>query len=83
MVPTSYRLKSRFSHVILPSHSYDTDFFKISPGKSKVKATAEGHIVGITLYRLISLSFVVNETLHSYIQLFKHLTLKIQGQGHG
>ena len=58
-------------------------FSKISSWKSKVKATAEGHIVGITLYRLISLSFVVNEPSHSYIQLFKHLTLKIQGQGHG
>ena len=35
--------------------------FKISPWKSKVKVIAEGHIVGITPYQLISLSFDVKK----------------------
>ena len=34
-------------------------------------------------YRLISLSLDVNEPSHSYIQLFRNLTLKIQGHGQG
>ena len=45
--------------------------FKISPWKSKVKVIAIGHI-GITSYRLISLSFDVDEPLHSYIQQLKN-----------
>ena len=60
--------------------------FKISPWKSKVKVIAEGHMVRITPYRLISLLFDVDEPfkpLHSFIQLFKNLILKIQGEGHG
>ena len=83
MGPTSYRFKSCFFHINPTSHSYDTDYFKISPWKSKVKVIVEGHIVGITPYRLISFSFDVDEPSNSYIQLFKNLTLKIQGQGHG
>ena len=82
MGPTSSQFESCFFHVNPPSHSYDTDFFKISPWKSKVKVIAEGHTVGITPYRLISLSFDVHEPSHSYIQLFKNLSLKIQGHGH-
>ena len=78
MDPTSYWFKSHFFDVNPPSHSYDKDFFKLLPWKSKVKFIAEGHIVGITPYRFISLSFDVNK-----LQLFKNLTLKIQGQGHG
>ena len=72
-----------FFHGNLPFHTYDIDFFKISLWKSKVKVIAEGHIVGITPYRLISVSFDVDEPSNSYIQLFKNLTLKIQGEGHG
>ena len=64
-----------FFHVNLPSHSYDAYLFKISPWKSKVKVIAEGHIVGITPHRLISLSFDVDEPSHSYIQLFKNLIM--------
>ena len=56
---------------------------KIWPWKSKVKVIPEGHIVGTTPYQLISLSFNVDEPSHSYQQLLKNLTLKIQGQGHG
>ena len=39
--------------------------FKIWPWKSKVKVIAQGHKVGITPYRLISLSFHVNRPSHS------------------
>ena len=35
-------------------------FFKIWPSKSKVKVIAQGHIIGITSYRLTSLWFHVN-----------------------
>ena len=57
-------------------------FFKISPWKSKVNVIAEGLelIVGTTPYWLLSLSFDVDEHSRFYIQLFKNLTLKIQGQ---
>ena len=75
MGPTSYWLKSCFCHVNPPSHSYDTDFFKISPWKiysylkiwpwkSKVKVMGkvnfESHNMGPTSYRHTSLSFHVN-----------------------
>ena len=40
--------------------------FKVCPWKSKVKVIAQGHKVGITPYRLISLSFHVNRPSHSW-----------------
>ena len=40
--------------------------FKIWPWISKVKVIAQGHKVGITPYRLISLSFHVNRPAHSW-----------------
>ena len=60
-------------------------FFKIWPWKSKVKVMTEvkveSHKVGVTSYRLTSLSFHVNRPFHSLIQNFQNLTLKIHGQG--
>ena len=40
--------------------------FKIWPWKSKVKVIAQGHKVGITPYRLTSLSFHVDRPCHSW-----------------
>ena len=40
--------------------------FKIWPWKSKVKVIAQGHKVGITPHRLISLSFHVDRPCHSW-----------------
>ena len=40
--------------------------FKIWPWKSKVKVIAQGHKLGITSYRLISLSFHVDRPCHSW-----------------
>ena len=61
--------------------------FKIWPWKSKVKVMGEvdieSHKVGVTSYRLASLSFHVNRPPIPEIQLFQNLTLKIQGKGHG
>ena len=48
------------------SYSYDKSFFEIWPSKSKVKVIAQGHIIGITSYRLISLSFHVDQPSHSW-----------------
>ena len=44
--------------------------FKIWPWKSKVKVIAQGHKVGITPYRLISLSFHVDRPSHSWVTTF-------------
>ena len=41
------------------------------------------HNVSLTFYRLISVSFHVNQLSHSWDTSFQNLTLKIQGQGHG
>ena len=49
-----------------PSYSYDKSFCKIWPSKSKVKVTAQGHVIGITSNRLISLSFHVDRPSHSW-----------------
>ena len=61
--------------------------FKIWPWKSKVKVMGEvdiqSHKVGVTSYRLTSLSFHVNPPSHSWDTTFSNLTLEIQGQGHG
>ena len=65
--PTSYPTHIPF----IPSES--TLQFQNSPWKFKVRVIPEGHIVGITPYRLISLSFDVDEPSHSYVQLFKNL----------
>ena len=80
MTPTSYRYKSRPPPPPPPPPPpYDTDFTLKIQGQ---KGIAEGHKAGITPYRPISLSFDVDEPSHSYIQLYKKFTLKIQGQGH-
>ena len=42
----------------------------------------ESHNMGSTFYRLTSLSMSIGYPIHK-ISLFKNLTLKIQGQGHG
>ena len=60
--------------------------FKVWPWKSKVKVIAQGHKVGTTPYRLISLSYPfcsisIGPPIPE-IQLFQNLTLKCQGQGH-
>ena len=70
----------------IPLLSYD--FFKTWPWNSRVKVmdevTVQSHNVGVTSYRLTSLSFHVDRPSHSwYIQHFQNLTLKIKGQGHG
>ena len=43
----------------------------------------QSHNVGLTSYRLTSLSFHVNQASHSWVMTFENLTLKIKGQGHG
>ena len=72
--------------------------FKIWPWKSRVKVmgevTVQSHNVGLTSYRLTSLSFHVKRPSQSWattffliwppipeIQYFQNLTLKIKGQG--
>ena len=59
--------------------------FKIWPWKSKVKVMGEvdieSHNMGLTFYRLTSLSFHVNRPPIPEIRLFQNLTLKIHGQG--
>ena len=66
----------------IPLLSYD---FLIWPWKSRVKVmgevTVQSHNVGLTSYRLTSLSFHVKRASHSEIQHFQNLTLKIEGQG--
>ena len=67
-----------------PSDSYDKSFCEIWPPKSKVKVTAEGHVIGITSNRLISLSFHDGPPIpEMQLHVFKKLTLKIQGQAWG
>ena len=55
-------------HSAIPFLRYD--FFKIWPWKSKVKVMGEGnvesHKVGVTSYRLTSLSIHVNQPSHSW-----------------
>ena len=67
----------------IPFLSYD--FFKIWPWKSRVKVigevTVQSHNVGLTSYRLTSLSFHVNQPLHSWDTAFSKFHLEIQGQG--
>ena len=48
-----------------------------------VQVKIESHKVGVTSYRLTSLSFHVNQPPIPEIHRFQNLTLKIQGQGHG
>ena len=55
-----------YFYVNPPSYSYDKSFFEIWPSKSKVKVIAQGHVIGITSYRLISLSFHVDRPSHSW-----------------
>ena len=56
------------------------DFFKIWPWKSKVKVMGEGnvesHKVGVTCYRLTSLSFHVNRASHSWVMTFSKFDLE-------
>ena len=75
----------RFMWIGHPFLSYD--FFKIWPWKSRVKVMGEvivqNHKVGLTSYRLTSLSFHVNLASHCWVKTFQNLTLKFKGQGHG
>ena len=56
------------------------DFFKIRPWKSRVKVMGEGnvesHKVGVTSYRLTSLSFHVNRPFHSWDTAFSKFDLE-------
>ena len=64
--------------VIVPFLRYD--FFKIWPWKSKVKVRVEvkvqSHKVGVTSYRLTSLSFHVNRPSHSWDTAFSKFDLE-------
>ena len=59
------------------------DFFKIWPWKSEVKVmsevTVQSHNVGLTSYRLSSLSFHVNRPSHSWDTAFSKVDLENQG----
>ena len=65
----------------IPFPSYD--FFKIWPWKSRVKVmggvTVQSHNVGLTSYRLTSLSFHVNLASHSWVTTFSKFDLENQG----
>ena len=65
----------------IPFPSYD--FFKIWPCKSRVKVmggvTVQSHNVGLTSYRLTSLSFHVNWPSHSGDTVFSKFDLENQG----
>ena len=61
----------RSTHILLVSCQSALSFpryriFNIWPWKSKVKVIAQGHRVGITPYRLLSLSFHVDRPYHSW-----------------
>ena len=62
------------------------DFFKFWPWKSRVKVmgvvTVQSHNVGLTSYRLTSLSFHVNRESHSWVTTFSKFDLE-KGRGHG
>ena len=59
------------------------DFFKIWPWKSRVKVmgevTLQSHNVGLTSYRLTSLSLHVNRASHSWVTTFSKFDLENQG----
>ena len=59
------------------------DFFKIWPWKSRVKVmgevTVQSHNVGLTSYRLTSLSFHVNLASHCWVTTFSKFDLENQG----
>ena len=65
----------------IPFLSYD--FFKVWPWKSRVKVmgevTVQSHKVGLTSYRLTSLSFHVNRASHSCVMTFSKFDLENQG----
>ena len=65
----------------IPFLSYD--YFKISPWKSRVKVmgevTVQSHNVGLTSYRLTSLSFHVNQTSYSWVTTSWKFDLENQG----
>ena len=59
-------------------------FFKIWPSKSKVKVIAHSHTLGITSYRLISLSFHVDGPFSTWDTAIQIIDLeKVQGHGWG
>ena len=64
----------------IPFLSYD--FFKIWPWNSRLKVTGEvtvqSHNVGLTSYRLTSLSFHVNRASHSWVTTFSKFDLENQ-----
>ena len=63
------------------------DFSKILPWKSRVKVmgevTVQSHNVGLTSYRLTSLSFHVKRPSHSWVTTFWKFDLENQGHGWG
>ena len=65
----------------IPFPSYN--FFKIWPWKPRVKVmgevTVQSHNVGLTSYRLTSLSFHVNQASHSWVTTFSKFDLENQG----
>ena len=70
-------------HVNLASHYWVKDFFKIWPWNSRVnvmgEVTVQSHNVGLTSYRLTSLSFHVNRPSHSWHTAFSKFDLENQG----
>ena len=80
MGPTSYGFTSFY--VNPPYYPYDRPFFKFDLQNPR-SVIALGHIIGIPSYRLISLSFHVDQPSHSWDAAIKKSTFRIQGQGHG
>ena len=70
-----------FVQLGIPFLSYD--FFRIWPWKSRVKVMGEvknqSHNVGLTTYRLTSLSFHVNRPSHSWDTAFSKFDLENPG----
>ena len=84
---TSYRLISLSFHVNRPSHSWDTAFSKFDLENPRSRSwvtwtlkviTWVQHSIDSHLFNSMSIGHPIPE-----IRLFKNLTLKIQGRGHG
>ena len=79
---TLYQLTSFSFHVIQHSHSRYTAIFKFDHEWVMGEVKVQVHIVGLASYILTSLCCMWNAPPTPEIYLFKHLTLKIWGQGH-